>query len=40
MKQEKKKYTIIFLNISKRFGGYTGKDLDETARILVLIREH
>jgi hypothetical protein len=32
MRQEKKKIYNHFLEYQQRFGGYTGKDLDETAR--------
>jgi hypothetical protein len=33
MRQEKKKIYDHLLEYQQRFGGYTGKDLDETARI-------
>jgi ActR/RegA family two-component response regulator len=36
MKQEKKKIYNHLLEYQQRFGGYTGKDLDETARIFGL----
>ncbi len=34
MRQEKKKIYNHLLEYQQQFGGYTGKDLDETARIL------
>jgi ActR/RegA family two-component response regulator len=36
MKQEKKKIYNHLLEYQQGFGGYTGKDLDETARIFGL----
>ncbi len=36
MRQEKKKIYNHLLEYQQQFGGYTGKDLDETARIFGL----
>ena len=36
MRQDKKKIYNQLLEYQQRFGGYTGKDLDETARIFGL----
>ena len=38
MRQDKKKIYNHLLEYQKRYGGYTGKDLDETARIFGLNR--